>query len=117
MERHRPTLRLLEATGGFLAWGAQFAILYMAVSVACARGWGSAKLLGLPALPAVIVLSTLAALAAAAALLLLGLKRRKDTGLTASQDFLNNVTILVSALSLVAIVYNALPGLLLPSCS
>ena len=116
MERHRPTLRLLETTGGFLAWGAQFTIVYMAVSVACSRGWGSARLLGLPALPAVIVLTTLAALAAASALLMLGLRRRAGD-LAGSREFLNTVTILVSALSMVAIVYNALPGLLLPSCS
>ena len=117
MERHRPILRFLEATGGFLAWGAQFTAIYMVVSVACSRGWGGATLLGLPALPFLIVLATLAALVVGAGLLLLGLRRRRAEELAGSREFLNTVTILVSALSLVAIVYNALPGLLLPSCS
>ena len=94
---------MLRATGGLILWAAHFTILYGVVGLACARG--------VPAVvPWTAAIATLLAVAGAAWLTLSGLRR-------GPHDFLAWLTAAAAASALVAIVWQALPVLLVPWCA
>jgi hypothetical protein len=115
--RSHPMARLFWMTSGFVFWAAQFTIIYGITGVACARGWYRFSLLGLDVVRGSIAAATLMALAATAVVFWRAFVRGRSAHDEPSERFVETVTLSVCGLSLVAIVYNGLPALILPACS
>ena len=110
---------LYATLAGLFIWTAQFSAIYGVTAVACARGYGDARLLGAGLIPAVVVLATLIALALNG--LVLVRARAQSGALSAGSAapadlFLARLTYLISGLSLAAIAWNGLPALIVPVC-
>ena len=116
MSRRSPMLLLAGAAAGMIAWAAQFTLIYGATAIACARGYEGAWLLGMRVIPLTIVGVTLAALGVTGFVLARALAARRGTEPTDSTEFLNAATILIAGLSLVAILWQGLPALIVPPC-
>jgi hypothetical protein len=117
-EGERPIPRLLFAAGGFIAWAAQFTVIYGVAGVVCARGYGGVTLLGIGLVPITILAATLLALGATG-LVLLGAarhRRRMDERTPAPERFLNTTALLVGGLAAVSILWQGLPALIVPAC-
>lgn len=112
----RSVFRLFGMCAGFLAWGAQFGLIYAWTGTICGRGWADVRILGFGIVPAGITVATLAALAVAAAALIQGLRAyRRDR---AEVDrFHHAVMAWIAGLGLLAIAYNGLPAFILPACA
>ena len=111
-------MRLFAAVAGLVAWAVQFTVIYGATAVLCARGYGDASLLGIRIVPLTVAVATALALAATG---LVFAHARADKRRTAPQTdpmdrFLTSTTLPVSGFSLVAIAWQVLPALLVPSC-
>jgi hypothetical protein len=110
----------LLTLGGLLVWAAHFALIYAITAFICARGLQGRQLWGLGALPLATGLATLAALAAALAILLIGRRRhraaRGQHDAKAVDVFMNYCTMALAGLSLLAIIWNAVPILIVPAC-
>ncbi|HEX2554989.1 MAG TPA: hypothetical protein VHL98_14915 [Microvirga sp.] len=117
-ERERPVLRLLFAAGGFVAWAAQFAVIYGVAGVACARGYGGVTLLGIGLVPFAILAATLLALAATALVTLAAMRERwrMNERTDPADRFLNTAALLVGGLAAVSILWQGLPALIVPAC-
>jgi hypothetical protein len=103
MRAEKFTPATLRATGGLLVWAAHFAALYGVTGLACARGFPDS-------VPWTIGGVTLAALAANAALALSGLRA------VAASDVLDWLTAAGAAISTVAVMWQALPIVMIPIC-
>ena len=116
-EGERPIPRLLFAAGGFIAWAAQFAVIYGVAGVACARGYDGVTLLGIGLVPFTILAATVLALAAAGFVILSAARerRRMDERTPAPERFLNTTALLVGGLAAVSILWQGLPALLGPA--
>lgn len=113
-EIHRFTPTALFICGGMLIWATDFIALYVIAAVACAKGFASLTLAGMPFMVFVGTLLTLAAWAGTIVLLRLGSKRLDENGrLDASQRFIYFLVAAIGMLALIAILYNALPAWLL----
>jgi hypothetical protein len=88
-------------SSGVMVWALHFTAIYGLTALACARGWGW---LVMPSIAA----STLLASIAIGALLAIALPRRAQ--------FEYWMSACVAALALVAIVWEALPVLMVPAC-
>ena len=117
MTMHRPLTRLFLAMSGLIAWAAQFTLIYGVAAVACARGYGGASGPGLVRLA--IVAATLLALGATGLVLARALRERRRMGddTHPTDRFLADTTLLVSGLSLVAILWQGFPALIVPACA
>jgi hypothetical protein len=118
MSDRRPARQIALMLSGFLAWAAQFTVVYGVTSVACARGFAETRLAGLPLVPFTILAATAAALAGTGLALAraLALGRGAAAGMDPATRFLNQATVLTSGLALVAIAWQGLPVLLVPPC-
>lgn len=92
----------LRISAGILVWAVHFAAVYGIAALGCARGWAHA-------VPASIGAVTLVAAVAAAALVVAGWRRRArfEHWLSAS----------IAAFALLAIVLEAIPAWLVPTCA
>jgi len=119
MAGDRPVTRLLAMMSGLIIWTAQFTAIYGITAIACARGHGQATYFGIGIVPLAIAVATLLAFAACGLVLVWSLRarRRGHTDPHPTDRFLQDATILISGLSLVAIAWQGLPALLVPSCS
>jgi hypothetical protein len=108
--------RLLGAVSGMIAWAAQFTVIYGVTSIACERGYGDASWFGI--VPLTIIVTTLLALSSTGFVLLRAVRERRHGGAEAdpTDRFLNETTLVVSGLSLVAILWQGLPALIVPAC-
>jgi hypothetical protein len=115
--RPHPMARLFWMASGFVFWAAQFTIIYGITGVVCARGWYRITFFGLDLVRAGIAGATLLALAATAFAFwrAYGATRNRADD-EASEQFIDTVTLWVCGLAFVAIIYNALPALILPAC-
>ncbi len=108
------TFRMLS---GLMIWAAHFLGIYIFTALACARRFAEASWLGIGVVPWVIGTATLAA--AAATLVVIGLAVR-DTRFSTSRNntssFVPWMTAAFGGLALVAILWEALPVLLVPTC-
>jgi hypothetical protein len=102
MRTERFTREALRALGGLLAWAAHLAVLYGFVGLACARDYA-------PLVPGVIAAATALALVACALLLASAWRRDGDPML----GWLTGATALAGT---VAIVWEAIPVLMVPIC-
>jgi hypothetical protein len=103
----RTTLRMF---GGVIVWAAHFAFVYGFAALACARGFAELRLLGIGV--TVWAIATASVLAAAAMVVLAApaLRARR-------RSFEGWVTASVSALALLAVAWESLAALGLPSCA
>lgn len=110
------TVRLLAS---LLVWAAHLGAIYAATSLACARGSSGAGLLGPGPLPWIIGLATLVALAALALLTAAAFRsaRGGDAGAHATSTFLDWLAAALGALAAVAVIWQALPALIVPPCA
>jgi hypothetical protein len=114
----RPTLRAsVDLLGGLTAWGAQFTLVYGAVAVACGRGLGASRVLGVPGDLAAVLLATVLALGVTLALMLReALRLLEARHEWPSARFADATALALNALALVAILFTAAPALVLPGC-
>jgi hypothetical protein len=105
------------ALAGLLIWSLHFGAIYAFQALACARGFAGREVAGVDIVTAFIAAVTLLALLAAAAVIATG---RRSSGpaveLAEHDEFLRRLTILVAGLSAVAIIWQALPVLMMPPC-
>ncbi len=111
--------RLIAMTAGLVAWSIQFTVIYAVTAVACERGYARASLAGFGVVPLTIAVATLLALGVTALVFLLALRERRRLAVDgdANAQFMNASTLLIAGLSLVAIAWQGLPGLLVPACA
>jgi hypothetical protein len=111
--------RLFGAMSGLVAWAAQFTIIYGFASVVCARGYGGLSVLGIGIVPFAILGVTLLALGGAGLALLLAFRDRRQQSADAhpTDRFLVDTTLVVSGLSIAAILWQGLPALIVPACT
>ncbi len=111
---------ILGAVASMLVWAVHFLVVYGAQATACARGLAGASLLGLPLIPAMVLGLTLLALAA---ITWIGLRARHrlrgalsgEEGETQPQ-FTVWMAAAISLLSALAVLWEAVPALILPPC-
>jgi hypothetical protein len=114
------TLQVMVMLGGMIAWAVQFTVVYGVTATLCGRGWADATVLGIGVVPFTILTVTLAALAAAAILLIVSLRQDRqlrDQPALATDRFLSQAGVLISGLSLIAILWNGVPAFILPACA
>lgn len=109
--RFTPTTFLIWS--GLLIWAADFLLIYVIQAIICAKGYADLSVAGLPAIPATTLLCTLAAMFATAFITIRCARRLLDGPSDQRVRFTFFITAAVGALALVAIVWTALPGLLL----
>ncbi|HEV7253480.1 MAG TPA: hypothetical protein VGN97_10345 [Mesorhizobium sp.] len=114
----RRLTQLFLALSGMIAWAVQFTVIYGATSTLCERGWADFALVGINIVPLVVVGATAVALAATAYVLwqALGWRKAMQEGTPPADRFLVDTTVVVSGLSLVSILWQGLPGVLVPPC-
>jgi hypothetical protein len=93
---------LLAIGSGAIVWAAHFAVIYGLTALACARGNAGA-------VPWVITIATLAGVAAAA---VIALQARRHGG-----DFVPWLATAVAAIAAIAMIWEALAGMLARSCA
>ncbi|WP_262270178.1 MULTISPECIES: hypothetical protein [Microvirga] len=115
----RRTGQVALMLAGLLAWAVQFTVIYGATSTLCGLDRADATLLGTGAVQAVILITTFAAFLAAAAALSWSLRtQRRMSGQAAPADrFMTQAGALIGGLSLIAILWQGLPALILPACA
>jgi len=108
------------ALAALLVWAGHFALVYGVHAVACERGLEDGALLGLPAVPVLVLGASLAALLAVG---IVGLRawRRLDRGLAGEEgedgpQFLAWLTLATALLAALAILWEVVPVLLLRAC-
>jgi hypothetical protein len=108
--RFLPTVAYLS--GAMIVWTAAFTAAYGGAAVICARKLGDTAVLGIAALPLWIAAVTLAALAATALIAVVAYLDRSRRG-----GFVPSVTLLLTLLAVVGIVWNGVPALILTTCA
>ncbi len=107
--------------GGLLIFAAHFMFVYSANAVACARGLEDVRILGAGLIPFTVMLATLLALAAAGYVLALAMGWRGPLRGEPHNDptsaFLRQITIALTLLSMVAIIWIALPLFIVTPCA
>lgn len=111
---------------GLLIWAGHFAAVYVVHTLACARGWAQASILGVGLVPFTIIAVTLAALVASALVLLYAVRdirrlreEREQEAAAAEQPdhFLAYTTATIAGFSLLSIAWVGLPALFIPPCT
>ena len=106
--------------GGLLIWAAHFMFVYAATSLACARGFAHITVLGAGLVPFTVMLATCLALLAAGWVLLTALSwggpLRGEASTDAGSAFIQHLTIALALIAMIAIVWNALPALVVSPC-
>ncbi|MET0533945.1 MAG: hypothetical protein ABW171_06940 [Steroidobacter sp.] len=115
--RHRFAATTFLLAGGLLVWVADFAFVYIFAAVACARGFASVDILGLPLVPVVTTVASLSAGAVTAWLLRRGYRIHHDTAIDEHDSFIGFVALATCIIALVALVMLILPPLLIRACT
>lgn len=110
-EIHRFTPTALFICGGMLIWATDFLALYVIAAIACAKGFASITLAGLPIVAFIGTMLTVCAVVGTIVLLRVGLRRLARNGqLDDSRRFIYFLVSAIGMLALIAILYNALPA-------
>jgi hypothetical protein len=117
MQAHRFTPTVLLLCGGLLLWAADFIVIYCAAAVVCAKGYVHVQLFGLPLVTLLTLAVTLLAGIATVVLIRRALTqlRMPESG-NGSESFIQFVALCVGGLGLLAILFNAVPAVLIESC-
>jgi len=113
-------LQVMAMLGGMIAWAVQFTIIYGVTSTLCGRGWADAGQFGIGTIQAVIVATTLLAFVPTALMfmiLLRAYRHLEEQEASAATAFMVQAGILINGLSLVVILWQGAPGLILPACA
>ncbi len=106
---------VFPALVAFLVWLLHFGFAYGAHALGCARGWASSPMWGVPVVPLVVGIATVVALGAVVAILVRAVLRVRGAP-SGTGRFVDQVTAGLAALALVAIVFTALPVLMVSPC-
>jgi hypothetical protein len=108
------TLRMFS---GLLIWAAHFLVIYVFTALACARRFSEASWLGIGVVPWVIGAATLAAATTTLVVIWLAMRdARLSTSRNNMSSFVPWMTAALGGLALVAILWEALPVLVVPTC-
>jgi hypothetical protein len=110
----RFTIEILRMLSGLLIWGAHFLFIYIFTALACARRFYYLSWLGIGIVPWVVALATVAALGGTLAILWSAWRNLRKG--YATPAFIDWMTLAFGGLALVAILWEALPVLLVPIC-
>ncbi len=121
MTAHHPIRVLPFLFAGLIIWATRFLFVYAFVALACARGFAEGAIAGIGIVPVAIVVATVAALAANGWVIIRGAVRARSGAAEADQHdsalFIGYVAAAVAALSIIAIVWETLPALVVPVCT
>lgn len=106
---------LLFMFAGLLVWAAHLLAVYVFTAIACARGLGRAQFLGLDAVPLFVLAATAAAALALLAILVAAFRMPSEGG--DWPRFLRWIAGAGAGLSLVAVLWQGLPALLVSPCA
>lgn len=106
----RSTVTSMRMLSGALIWAVHFMAIYGFTTLACTRGFAGAQWLGIGVVEWAIGVATLIALAAVVSIIVAA------TRLTPVVGFTEWMTAGVAALAAVAIVWEALPAMMVPPC-
>lgn len=110
----------LFALSGMLIWAAHFGLIYGLTSLACARGFAETRVFGVTVVSLSIGVVTVIAALGTLTVIWQALRRRAVTasgnGLSLPA-FTAVMAALIAGLALVAILWEALPVLMLPPCA
>lgn len=115
--------RLVGMTAPMLLWALHFVLVYSLAGVGCEHDWYRATLLGTNRLSLLLVVATIAALVPIALLGWRALRWHRhgtsaaDASLPRHGRFLVRVTLALSVLAAIAVLFTATPILLLPPCA
>jgi hypothetical protein len=102
---------------GLLIWACHFGMIYSFTALACARGFWRLNWLGVGIVPWAIGAATLVAVSAASGITILSIRYAGErTAQENASRFVHWMTAAIGALALLAIVWQALPVLLVPTC-
>ena len=102
---------------GFIIWAVHFVWIYSVAGLLCARPeWASLQLFGMGIVHLTVALSTFAALVGVGAICLRAVTGRSNRFTITSDRFYVQMTCAIGALGAVAIVWQGLFTLLVPSC-
>ncbi|MFC7477231.1 hypothetical protein ACFQS7_22910 [Dankookia sp. GCM10030260] len=115
----RPVFGVLLSVAGLVVWAGHFTAVYAVSALACERGLVADSLLGLPLVPALVGLATLLALALLALVLRPALadpEMALTEGGEAEPRFTRWFAASTAVLAALAVVFQAVPALLLSGC-
>jgi hypothetical protein len=98
---------------GLLIWAADFLLIYVIEAIACAKGFADAVILGLRVIPLTTLICSAAAVIATGLILRRCMRQAQAAQADERTQFTLFITGATGALALLAIVWTALPGLLL----
>ena len=110
---------ILLSALGLGIWTVHFAAIYAINAYGCERGLTGERVLGLPLVPVLVIAATAAALGALGVVLwrsAAGLSPPYDDGGETEPRFTRWFAAATAALALVAVVYEAIPALIVPPC-
>jgi hypothetical protein len=104
--------------GGFLIWAAHFAAIYGLTGLACARGFAETRWFAIPLVLLVVGLLTVVAVAVTAMLIVRASRdaRLSTVRIDATACFIEWMTASAGGLAIVAMIWDALPVLMVPVC-
>lgn len=108
------SLTLLMA--GLIVWMVRFLAVYLIAEAICSRGWEATTIAGIGILPAFIVGSAVVAILLDVWIALIAYRRLQFADTDFSSRFMASVALAVAAISVLAIVWEALPVFILPAC-
>ena len=106
---------------GLLIWAAHFTVIYGFNALACARGFETASIGGLPAVPLGVIIVTLLALGCLAVTGYLAWNGRQPvlpngSGREVTQ-FVRQISLLGVAIAALGVTWEAIPAFLIPPCA
>jgi hypothetical protein len=109
---------VIGVCAGLLVAGTHFMTIYIFHALACARGFASFEILGIGVVSLAIAAATVLAIAATlfVAWQAVAARPEADVGLGGSGNFLRWLTVAMAGLGGVAILWGALPALIVPAC-
>jgi uncharacterized membrane protein len=114
---HPFTSTTLFIAGSLLIWLANFVVVYVLAALACARGFATVRLLGLPIVPVLTTVSSIAAAIVTLLLLRKGAAALHDSAQTEHSRFIGFVALATSVLAMIGLVLLALPPLVVSACA
>lgn len=117
--RTQPAAEVLLSTLGLVIWALHFGAIYMVNAVACERALAGTRLVGLPFVPVAVAGLTVVALGALLLVMragLRGLAPPLDDGGEGEPRFTRWFGVATAALAALAVVFQAVPALVMPPC-
>ena len=98
--------------GGLLIWAADFLLIYVIAAIACAKGFVTGTIAGMPFLAFVATVITLIAIATTVLLLRIAIRKLRAQTRDANR-FIYTLTASIAGMAILAMFFNAMPAWLL----